>query len=202
MNEPGKNAANFLAEARAGSREALGQALELCRAYLLRIAHQGLTPDLRAKGGASDLVQDTFLEAQRDFAHFHGGSENELLAWLRQLLLHNMANFNRHYRDTGKRQVDREITLHDDGSSADASPRLDAHTLTPSREAMAHEQAQAIQQALERLPEELRRIILLRNQERRTFEEIGPLLGRSPYAARRLWAKAIERLQQELEEPS
>jgi hypothetical protein len=42
--------------------------------YLGGIAARELGPDLRAKGGASDLVQQTFLEAQRDFAAFRGGS--------------------------------------------------------------------------------------------------------------------------------
>ena len=55
------------------------------RHYLLRIAEQELDPDLRAKGGASDLVQLTFLEAQRDFARFHGDTAAELRAWLRRL---------------------------------------------------------------------------------------------------------------------
>src|SRR5438105_7704898 len=62
MAEPAPDAARRLAQARAGSREALGQALEACRRYLLRIAEDDLDPALRAKGGASDLVQQTFLE--------------------------------------------------------------------------------------------------------------------------------------------
>ena len=53
----------LLAEARTGSRQALGQILESCRNYLLLIAGKELTSDLQAKGGASDLVQETFLEA-------------------------------------------------------------------------------------------------------------------------------------------
>jgi RNA polymerase sigma-70 factor, ECF subfamily len=65
-----RDASQYLPAARAGSREALGQALEICRGYLLRVANQGLDAELRAKGGASDLVQETFLEAQRDFGRF------------------------------------------------------------------------------------------------------------------------------------
>jgi WD40 repeat protein len=72
--KPARDASQFLPAARAGSSEALGQALEICRGYLLRVANQGLNADLRAKGGASDLVQETFLEAQRDFGCFQGAS--------------------------------------------------------------------------------------------------------------------------------
>ena len=90
----------WLAAARGGSTEALGQALEACRRYLLLVAQKELDPHLHAKGGASDLVQETFLEAQRDFAQFQGTNEAEWLAWLRQVLLNNLGHFTRRYRAT------------------------------------------------------------------------------------------------------
>jgi RNA polymerase sigma-70 factor (ECF subfamily) len=194
-----EDAASFLQAARAGSREALGEALEGCRHYLLRIAQGRLNRELQAKGGASDLVQETFLEAQRDFARFHGSSEAELLAWLRRLLLNNMANFGRRYCQTDKRQAEREVALGGDASSEAGSPQIPAKTPSPSGQAIAHEQAQALEQALQRLPADYRRVILLRNQERLPFDEIGKQMARSSEAARRLWSRAIERLQQELE---
>src|SRR5437899_2062269 len=97
---PEQGTARWLPAARTGSTEALGQLLEACRGYLLLIAQRELAPDLQAKGGASDLVQETFLKAQRHFAGFQGDSEGELKAWLRQLLLNNLADFTRLYRAT------------------------------------------------------------------------------------------------------
>jgi RNA polymerase sigma-70 factor (ECF subfamily) len=178
--------------------EALGQALEEFRHYLLRIAEQELAPDLRAKGGASDLVQLTFLEAQRDFAKFHGDSAPELRAWLRCLLVDNLANFERHYRATAKRRVAREVALDPGSSSPLPGGAAYANTPSPSEEAMAQERAQALQWALEQLPEEYRRVITLRHYEQLPFEEIGKRMERSPEAARKLWSRAIERLRQEL----
>jgi RNA polymerase sigma-70 factor (ECF subfamily) len=199
MAQPPGDAAHDLPAARAGSREALGQVLEACRAYLLRIANEGLSDDLQAKGGASDLVQETFLEAHRDFARFEGNTEAELLAWLRCLLLNNVANFARCYRTTGKRQVGREVRLESGDSSRSEGVGFIADTSSPSTEAMAHEKAEAVARALERLPEDYRRVITLRNHERREFDDIGRLMERSTDAARRLWSRAIERLQHELE---
>jgi RNA polymerase sigma-70 factor (ECF subfamily) len=189
----------WLGAARAGSSEALGNALEACRRYLLRVAQRELDPQLRSKGSASDLVQQTFLEAQRDFARFQGDSETELLAWLRQILLHNLANFSRSYRATDKRQLDREVALDDGSSSSKPGRQLTSPAPSPSQEAMEHEQAEALERALARLPEEYRQVITLRHQEQRTFEEIGRLIGRSPSGARTLWLRAVERLNQELE---
>ena len=70
----------WLTAARDGCRDALGKALESCRRYLLCVARHELDLSLQAKGGASDLVQETFLEAHRDFDRFRGDSEVELLA--------------------------------------------------------------------------------------------------------------------------
>src|SRR5262245_58767873 len=111
-------AAPLFDAARAGSREALGKLLESCRGYLLILANGELDADLQAKEGASDRVQETFLEAQRDFGQFQGRSEAELLAWLRRLLLNNIANFTRRYRITGKRSVEREVALDERGNQS------------------------------------------------------------------------------------
>ena len=196
------DAAQRLAAARAGSREALGQALDACRGYLLLLAERELDPDLRAKGGASDLVQETFMEAQNDFAQFKGNSEDELRAWLRQILLHNLANFTRRYRATAKRRLGREVALEVSGSSADREGGLTLDALSPSGLAMEEEQAQALRWALERLPDDYRQVILLHYQEQRPFEEIAPLMHRSYEAVRSLWARAIRRLRHEMEPPS
>src|SRR5262245_40328741 len=64
MGEPAEFVAR-LAMARAGEGEALGRVLDSCRGYLLMIARQELDAGLQAKGGASDLVQETFVDAQR-----------------------------------------------------------------------------------------------------------------------------------------
>ncbi len=189
----------WLRAARAGSAEALGQALQACRNYLLLVAERQVGADLHAKGGASDLVQETFLDAQRDFARFHGSSEEELLAWLRQILLNNVGNFTRRYRTTAKRAVDRELALGGEDSARPGAPLLSDPAPTPSSQAVEREQADALLRAIERLPDDYRQVIVLRYLEGRSFDEIGTALGRSADAARKLWSRAMERLRQEWE---
>ena len=201
MTEPTDGAARWLPAARAGSREALGKVLEAARQYLLSIARQEFDPDLRAKNSPSDVVQETFVEAQRAFGQFQGDTEDELLAWLRQLLLHRVGKLRRRYRDTQKRRLAREVALGGDDSSDGPAGGLAANMPSPSGQAMEQEQDQALQAALGRLPEDYRRVITLRYQEQLPFEEIGRLLQRSPDAARKLWARAVERLQEELDPP-
>jgi RNA polymerase sigma-70 factor (ECF subfamily) len=200
MEDRAGEIARWLPEARSGRPDALGRLLDGYRGYLLQIAQEELDPILRAKAGASDVVQETFLEAQRDFIQFHGGSEAEFRAWLRQMLLHNLANLVRHFRDAAKRQIGREVGLPEADSSGGAGGGPAANFPTPSVQAMAHEKAEAVRKALERLPEDYRQVLLLRYEEEQSFDEIGRRMNRTANAARKLWARAVGRLQQELDQ--
>ncbi len=186
--------------ARQGSHDALGQALESCRLYLLMIAENEISTGIRAKGGASDLVQQTFLEAQRDFHQFGGESLKEWRAWLRRLLLNNIANFHRHYQQTAKRQVQHEIPIHADDSKTPESDWLAGDNPTPSRELIQREHETALHRAMALLPEDYRTVLLLRYQEELPFEDIGQRMQRTSNAVRKLWSRAIERLQELMEQ--
>jgi RNA polymerase sigma-70 factor (ECF subfamily) len=191
----------WLDQARAGSPEAIGCALETYRRYLLLIAERRLAPELQAKGGASDLVQETFCEAQRDFAQFRGTTDAELRRWLRQMLINNVGVFTRRFRDARKRAVGREIAIAGPDSTAGLTVDPAASTPTPSALAANNEREEALQQALAKLPEEYRRVLHLRFQEELSFAEIGAQMGRSSEAARKLWARAVTRLREVWEGP-
>jgi RNA polymerase sigma-70 factor, ECF subfamily len=202
MAEAVENAVVLVAAARGGSRDALGRALEACRRYLLGVAEGELSPDLRSKGGASDLVQETFLEAQRDFGRFEGSSPEELRAWLRQVLLHNVGAFTRRYRATGKREIAREVGFGADSSLLGIQQVPAGSTLSPSGVAIEHERALALRRAVDRLPEEYRRVVILRFEDGLSFEEIGQITDRTADAARKVWSRAMERLRLEWEGPT
>lgn len=202
MAEPSNETAQWLSAARAGSPEALGRALEACRGYLLLIAQRELGEDLQAKAGASDLVQQTFLEAQRDFGRFVGDTEAAWRAWLRRLLLNNLASFAGEYRDTAKRDVRREVAVAGGKSSSETGPALPAEQPSPSAQAVAREQAEAVRRAMDRLPDDYRRVLVLRYQDGQPFEEIGRQLSLTANAARKLLLRAVERVQRDLGGPS
>src|SRR5438874_12025956 len=109
----------LLQEIRQGDPTALGRLLELYRHYLALLARLQIGQRLQGKVDASDLVQETFLEAHRNFAHFRGTSEGELVRWLRQILATNLADLLRRYLGTQGRDVrlEREIEAAFDRSS-------------------------------------------------------------------------------------
>jgi RNA polymerase sigma-70 factor (ECF subfamily) len=190
----------LLAAARRGSTDALGQLFQAYRPYLIVMARDQLQPELRGKVDSSDLVQETFLEAQRDFAAFQGQTPADLLGWLRRMLLNNVANTRRHYLETDKRQVQRELSLEAHPGVENNPAVLDQ--LTPQRAALAREEADLVRQALESLPENYRQVLLLRHQEDKSFAEIGAALNVSADAARKLWSRAVIHLREAMEPPS
>jgi RNA polymerase sigma-70 factor (ECF subfamily) len=190
--------ADRLADARAGSCEALGRLWLECRNYLLLVANKNLDPALAAKMNPSDLVQETFLDAQRDFAQFGGTREDELRAWLCRILTNNIANATRQFRGTSMRDVDREIPLAADSDAARPAQDLLSDTPTPSQKAVAREEETALQQALARLPDHYRQVLRLRYDDDMTFAAIGAVMGCSEEAARKLWARALDSVAKEM----
>jgi len=187
----------WIVDARKGHGASFGHLAERCRQYLLLVANRELDAGLRSKVGASDLVQETLLTAQQIFARFTGTSEQDLRLWLRRILLNTIAHASRSYRQAGKRNIEREQQLFGHGSE-DWLDLVDQAS-TPRANAIANEQALAIEQAIDRLPEHYRQVISERCFERRTFVEIGQRMDLSGDAARRLWCRAVERLRREWE---
>lgn len=177
--------------ARGGSREALGELLVKFRRYLLLIANDRASSQLRAKLAASDVVQETFLAAQQSFASFQGTTPRQLAGWLAGILDHKLADRARRFA-TAKRQLGLELGT--ERARALSAPR----SASPSWQAARSEERVRLDAALTRLPAEYALVIALRNREELEFSEVGRRMSRSPDAARMLWARAISRLQTEL----
>src|SRR5437016_4688934 len=99
------NPEQLLQEAQAGNLATLGQLLELYRNYLGLLARLEIGRRLQGKVDASDVVQETFLEAHRNFARFRGTAEAQFVHWLRGILAANLANLVRRYLGTQGRDV-------------------------------------------------------------------------------------------------
>jgi RNA polymerase sigma-70 factor, ECF subfamily len=188
----------WIEEAKNGSASALGHLLEACQSYLTELASRRVPVSLKCKCSPSDLVQETSLDAHRDFANFRGEHLEQLLAWLRRILLYNAGNADRYYAMTRKRQASRELPLELYPTIA-ASLKDDA--LSPRSQLVEAEEEEEITRALDRLSDDHRRVILLRNREHYSFVDIGIQMDRSADAVRKLWFRAVEQLQQELLTP-
>jgi RNA polymerase sigma-70 factor, ECF subfamily len=183
---------------RAGHKEALGELLDTCRTYLLLVANRQLPNDVRAKVGASDLVQETFLQAQRIFERFQGESPEELRAWLVAILDNKLAQVKRHYLGTAMRDIGREVPFVTGSSATGVAVGVDPGAEPASAIFAAAEEAARFDEAMKRMPADYQTAIEMRNLERKSFAELGLAINRSTDAARKLWLRAFVRLQREL----
>ena len=197
------NSEELLRSARAGDDLARGRLLELYRNYLRLMARSLSYGGLRARLDPSDLVQETFLKAHREFDRFAGATEPELVAWLRQILVRSMTDQARHHRSQGRdlrRQESLQAAL--DRSSLAVQRALSSPLTSPSARLEKRERAVLLADALEKLPADYREVFILRSLEHVPVEEIAARMGRSTNAVYKLWYRAMTSLKRELEDLS
>lgn len=185
----------LLAQARAGDDAALGRLLEGYRRHLRLLAATLIGATLRVQLDPSDLVQETFLDAHRDFSHFAGAGEAEWRAWLRRILTRNLADQARRF-DAQARDLDRHESLEDllERSGEAVERALIDSQASPSGLALREEQAAQMADALARLPADYREVIVLRHYQGLPFEDVAQRMGKTSAAARKLWTRALEKL--------
>jgi RNA polymerase sigma-70 factor (ECF subfamily) len=183
-------------QARAGDGTALGQLLESYRSYLALLARLQIGRWLQSKVDAEELVQETFLEASRDFPRFQGTTEAEWVGWLRQVLATNLADLVRRFRGTRRRDIRLERQLADelDQSSRVLDGALVAKQSSPSQQAVRHEQAVLLANMLGQLPEAYREVLILHQLQDLGFPEVARQMGRSVDSVKNLWLRALDRL--------
>jgi len=196
------NVSELIRQARQGDAASRDELFRLCRSYLGLLARAQVESWLAVKVDASDLVQQTLLEAHRDFERFQGGSQREWLAWLRRILARNAADFVRQYRGAAKRAVGREIRFAGTAESDPHGgvPEPAAATATPSQEFLQLDAELRVTAALATLAPDYQEVILLRNLQRLPFDEVARRMNRSRPAAQMLWLRALRKLREALGE--
>jgi RNA polymerase sigma-70 factor (ECF subfamily) len=194
------NVSELLERARAGDEAARDRLFVVCRNYVSIAARAEVASWLKSKVDASDLVQQTLLEAHRGLANFRGTTEGEWLAWLKRILSHNAADFVRRYHGVEKRRAAREVSLAGADDSQVNAPQLSDGGPTPSQLIMQKEMQLQVADAVARLPEDYQEVVILRNLQQLPFDEVAERMGRSRPAVQMLWMRAIRKLQEVLSE--
>jgi RNA polymerase sigma-70 factor, ECF subfamily len=191
----------LLSQAKAGSGPALSRLLERHRGALEVQARLQVGRRLRAKLDFEDLMQELSLEAHRDIAQFRGRSEGEFVCWLRKVFATILSNQVRRYLGTRRRDLRRERrigTTRDDTSRAVIDRRLVASQSSPSQQASRRERAELLAEALQTLPPAYREVIVLRNLEGLSFQDVAERMGRTEDSVKNIWLRALSRLRRML----
>lgn len=202
---PMSSVPSLISDARRGDKSSIGVLLEQYHNYLLVLASTQLENRLQPRVSPSDVVQETMLRAHKNFAQFRGHSEGELLAWLRQILVNNLAKFVEQHVLAARRDVRREVSIQRLGAALEQSTvqlaaLLPADNKSPSLAVQEREEAVILANRLAQLPPSYREVLMLRNLQQLPFEEVAERIGRSVGATRMLWLRAIEKLRSVYEE--
>ncbi|QEH39059.1 ECF RNA polymerase sigma-E factor [Aquisphaera giovannonii] len=195
MSRTGDGSDTLLEQARSGAVETRGLLLDRYRNYLMLLARAMMGRGLRSSLEASDLVQQTFLEAYRDLPMFRGSGERELVGWLRRILIHNVcqqAEYLGRQKRGGKRQVSLDELL--ERSDLLMARAHGCVVASPSECADRSERTLLLADALARLPESQRTALELHHLQGLTVPEVGREMGRSVLAVTGLIYRGMKAL--------
>ncbi len=197
----------LICEAREGRREALDELIERYRPFVQLVVRCRSRGQLRARLGSSDMVQETMLRVAEGIGQFQGEGEAEWRAWLGRIAEREVIRHLRLHVGAEKRAVGRERRVAASASdSLTGSRHLDqwlVNTQTsPSMVAMRHERALWLSDALSRLQDDYREVLILRHIEGLDFPEIARRMNRTPGATRVLWVRALRKLRETISNAS
>jgi len=144
---------------------------ELVRTYHASIFHVAYRM-LGDSNDAADSVQEIFIKVFRNIRGFRGDSS--LKTWIFRIAFSEILNRLRWWK---RRFRSSTVSLDDDQNGSGTPIYLAASTPSPLQALESKEREQAIQHALTRLSEEHRSIVILRDIEGFSYNEIAEILG-------------------------
>jgi RNA polymerase sigma-70 factor (ECF subfamily) len=185
----------------ADSGEAHDKPLDAYRDYLHLLARLETPRGLQGKVDASDIVQQTLLNAHAKRHQFRGRTEAERAGWLRRILANTLAEVSRRFagkeRDAGR---ERSLEAAVEESSARLEAWLAAEGSSPSQPLQRQEQLLRLAGALAQLPAGQREAVELHHLKELTVAEVAEALGKSKPAVMGLLYRGLERLREILGE--
>jgi RNA polymerase sigma-70 factor (ECF subfamily) len=148
---------------------------------------------LAARLDASDVVQETFLDAQKLLPAYLKDPRLAFYVWLRVLTLDRLGKIHRQHLGAQCRTVEREASLPVDASATLAN-QIAADGPTPSQPMQEDERCARVQRVLRQLSTEDREIILMRHFEEMTNGEVAQVMGLTDSAATMRYGRALLRL--------
>lgn len=187
---------SLLEAALRGDSPARGELLDAYRSYLELLARVEIGRRLQTKIDTADIVQETFLEAHRNFETFRGASEGEFVAWLRGILARRVSNLLRHYLGAERRDLRREqgLEVNFEHTSHVIDRGLIAEQGTPSQQVSDREQGVLLADAIAQLPPDYREVVVLRHLEELPFAEVAARMERTVDSVQKLWVRALVNL--------
>jgi RNA polymerase sigma-70 factor (ECF subfamily) len=177
-----------------GARQAL---LARHRDRLRRMIGVRLDRRLLARLDPPDVVQEVLAEAHARLNDYLRDQPVPFYPWLRQIAWQRLLKIHQHHHARKRRVTQEGPAVPDlpDESVGDLAERLAASGTSPSRHALREELRLRVRQALGRLGERDREVLVLRYLEQMSLAEIAAVLETSEGAVKSRHARALLRLE-------
>lgn len=192
----------LLARLRAGDQTALAELFARHRDQLRRMVELRLDHRLAGRVSASDVLQESYIEALKRVEHYFAKPDQPFFGWLRLIVGQRLADVHREHR-AGKRDAGLEVGLGQGGPGADSACMaacLIGGLTSPSHAAQRNETLTLLEDALSRMDPLDREVLALRHFEELSNSDTAALLGIQPAAASKRYVRALARLKQILEQ--
>lgn len=189
----------LLQQVEAGDDNAFEQLFSRHRTHLRRMVELRMDPRLRQRVDPSDLVQETHLEAARRVHRYLEQPPMSFRLWLRAIAHDRLIMMRRRHVDAGRRALAREVPLPDQTSLQLARCAL-AQGPSPSEVAMRGEMVRHVHEAMGRLSDIDREVLIMRMLEGLSNKDVAQQLGLQPAAVSLRLGRALIRLRKVLSE--
>lgn len=168
------------------------------RSALLTLAESLISPAIRTELDASDLVQQTLLEACQQAEQLSPLEERQVFGWLRTALKHNVLDAVKHLR-TLKNDAERRLRMSDlEGSFTRLEDFLLADGTSPSEMLHRSEQTTRLLCAIQELPDNQKQAVILKHLNGLSVLQVAEQLGISEAAAGGLLSRGRQALFEKL----
>lgn len=183
----------------AGDHASLDELLTRCAPELRRRLQGRISPRWQAVLSDDDVLQQTYADAIEDIQRLEARGMPAFVNWLAALAERNLVDAIREF-EADKRGGDRRqvLAVPTDDSFVALHELLAIDSSTPSRGAARRELRSVLERALERLPDDYRRVVDLYDLQGQPIEAVAQSMGRSPGACFMLHARALSRLREQL----
>jgi RNA polymerase sigma-70 factor (ECF subfamily) len=175
---------------RGGDDAVMGTLFERYRERLQRMVQFRLDPRLVGRIDAEDVLQESFLEAEKRLQAYRD-DHKPFLVWIRLITQQTMVDLHRKHLGAKMRSAGREIGP---PASGTLSGFFVAHVTSPSGAVMREEIRQKIEAALASMDDIDREVLLLRHFEELSNKEAAIVLGIQENAASNRYVRALGRL--------
>ncbi|MEM7784524.1 MAG: sigma-70 family RNA polymerase sigma factor [Planctomycetota bacterium] len=176
----------------------LGDLMDAVRPRLLRMVNLRISPQLNQRVDAEDIVQETFVTASKRFDEYLSQPKVPVYVWFRGLAIERMIDAMRFHLGAGKRSVNREEEARHwvDQSTVNVLKKLPADQKTPSQVIADQQRSVELKNALQKLPDRYRDVLVLRFFETLTLSETAATLEITESNTKVLQFRAIKKLEQ------